>query len=85
MRDRTPAAILSFMQLLKRSHLALAAAVLALAAAGGYAGAAQPDNREVAQRLVTQFVEAENTMNVALFDDIFLQNYIQHNPDVPPV
>jgi predicted SnoaL-like aldol condensation-catalyzing enzyme len=65
--------------------LALIGAVLALASvAGGRAGAAPSDNRDVANRLVSQFVEAENTMNVALFDDIFPQNYIQHNPDVPP-
>jgi len=76
------------LSLMKRSSLnffALAAAVLNLAAAlGTHAGAATLDNRELANRLVAQFVEAENTMNVALFDKIFLPNYIQHNPDVAP-
>jgi predicted SnoaL-like aldol condensation-catalyzing enzyme len=51
---------------------------------GGRVAAAPADNRELANRLVARFVEAENTMNVALFDQIFPANYIQHNPDVPP-
>jgi predicted SnoaL-like aldol condensation-catalyzing enzyme len=73
------------MQLLTLRPFALICAVLGLAAAvGGRAGAAPSDNRDLANHLVTQFVEAENTMNVALFDDIFPQNYIQHNPDVAP-
>jgi predicted SnoaL-like aldol condensation-catalyzing enzyme len=73
------------MQLLKLRPLALICAALVLAAAiGGRAGAASTGNRDVANHLVTEFVEAENTMNVALFDDIFPQNYIQHDPDVAP-
>jgi predicted SnoaL-like aldol condensation-catalyzing enzyme len=72
-------------KLLTLRPLAVLCAALALGGAvGGRAGAAPADNRELANRLVTQFVEAENTMNVALFDDIFPQNYIQHNPDVAP-
>ena len=88
-------AIFTFMEALKRltlrplavlcDALALSGAAFGRAgAAFGRAGAAPTDNRDLANHLVAQFVEAENTMNVALFDDIFPQNYIQHNPDVPP-
>jgi predicted SnoaL-like aldol condensation-catalyzing enzyme len=74
-----------FMQLRKLRPFVLAGAVLGLVATiGGHAGAAPADNRELANRLVAQFVQAENAMNVSLFDDIFPQNYIQHNPDVAP-
>jgi predicted SnoaL-like aldol condensation-catalyzing enzyme len=63
----------------------LATTALVLSAAlGAPAGAAASDNHDVANHLVAQFVEAENTMNVALFDGVFTTNYIQHNPDVPP-
>jgi predicted SnoaL-like aldol condensation-catalyzing enzyme len=85
MRDRSARRYSEDMQRPNFSPYLLAAALLGLGASlGGHAGAAAPDNREVANRLVAQFVEAENTMNVALFDDIFLTNYIQHDADVPP-
>jgi predicted SnoaL-like aldol condensation-catalyzing enzyme len=48
------------------------------------ASAAPTDNTELANRLVAQFVAAENAMNVDAFDDIFTVNYIQHNPGVAP-
>jgi predicted SnoaL-like aldol condensation-catalyzing enzyme len=73
------------MQLHKRQGVVVAVLAfgIAVVAFGAHAGAAPTDNREVANRLVTQFVEAENTMNVALLDGVFPENYIQHNPDVP--
>jgi predicted SnoaL-like aldol condensation-catalyzing enzyme len=78
-------AIVSFMQLPKLQSIALVGAAIALAAVlGSRAGAASPDNRDVANRLAAQFVEAENSMNVDLFDTIFTADYIQHNPDVEP-
>jgi predicted SnoaL-like aldol condensation-catalyzing enzyme len=73
------------MQRFNLRSLAFAGAVLGLiAAAAGHANAAPADNTEVANRLVAQFVEAENTMNLALFDGIFTENYIQHTPGIAP-
>lgn len=48
------------------------------------ANAQNVDNHALANRLVLQFVTAQNTQNVNLFDSVFTTNYIQHNPDVPP-
>jgi predicted SnoaL-like aldol condensation-catalyzing enzyme len=69
---------------LPRPFVLVCSALVLSAAIGAPAGAAPSDNRDLANHLVGQFVEAENTMNVALFDDVFTANYIQHNPDVPP-
>lgn len=63
--------------------LAIGALLLAIVP-GCRASTSAKDHRELANRLVLQFVEAENAMNVSLFDEIFPENYIQHNPDVPP-
>lgn len=61
------------------------AALCAVVVAGGSRAAAQAvDNRQIANRLVSQFVEAQNTMNADLFDGVFATNYVQHNPHVPP-
>ena len=67
-------------------HLLLAGAVAGTVALGAVqvTRAQAVDNHDLANRLVLQFVTAQNTQNVNLFDGVFPQNYIQHNPDVPP-
>jgi predicted SnoaL-like aldol condensation-catalyzing enzyme len=52
---------------------------------GGIAAEAQTvDNHQVANQLVAQFIEAQNTLNADLFDGVFTTNYIQHTPHVAP-
>lgn len=63
---------------------ATAALILLTSAGASPAAAAPAGDRDTANRLVTEFIQAQNTMNVALFDDIFTPGYIQHNPDVAP-
>jgi predicted SnoaL-like aldol condensation-catalyzing enzyme len=67
-------------------HLLLACAVAAAVTVGGFqlANAQSVDNHALANQLAAKFVAAQNTQNVELLNDIFPENYIQHNPDVPP-
>lgn len=68
-----------------KSYFRAAVAAFAVAVlAAGYARADQSDNAHTATRLVDTFVLALNTQDVSLFDKVFPENYIQHNPDVAP-
>ena len=67
-----------------RALILVATALCAVVTLASRASAESADNRAVAHRLVATFVEAQNTMNVNLFDSIIASDYIQHNPQVAP-
>jgi predicted SnoaL-like aldol condensation-catalyzing enzyme len=47
------------------------------------AQASPSDNRETANRLVQRFIADFNAMSTASFDEIFAEDYVDHNPTTP--
>src|ERR1700722_19060028 len=47
------------------------------------AQASPSDNRETANRLVQRFIADFNAMSTASFDEIFTEDYVEHNPTTP--
>jgi predicted SnoaL-like aldol condensation-catalyzing enzyme len=57
-------------------------AVLVLSLASP-AQAAPPTNRETANRLIRLFIDDFNAMRTSSFDQIFSDDYVEHNPTTP--